>query len=208
MEFIQITDIEHAHFKAALDIYECAFPDNERHPLEVITVRVAAGHNQLYIAHNANEVIFMALLWPLKNTHFILLDYMATSATSRGQNIGSLFLQHLHAIAKEQDKYYIIEAEHPGYGNNREERQRRITFYKKNGARELKDVRYILPALQRNTTTEMILMILPAYPGGKIDAVAVNNLIRQIYKELYNRTPEDMGPGTLSLNTNEPIELI
>jgi GNAT superfamily N-acetyltransferase len=208
VEFIQITDTEQVQFKAALSIYESAFSDNERHPLDVITARVAAGHNQLYITHNENEVIFMALLWPLKNTHFILLDYMATNAASRGQNIGSRFLQYLHAIAQEQDTYYIIEAEHPGYGDNREERQRRITFYKKNGAKELKDVRYILPALQGNTATEMILMILPAYPNGKIDAVTVNNLIRQIYKELYNRTPEDMGPGTLSLNANQPIELM
>ncbi|MBO9563838.1 MAG: GNAT family N-acetyltransferase [Niastella sp.] len=206
MEFIQITDIQQAQFKAALDIYEYAFPANERHPLEVITARVAAGHNQLYIAHNANEVIFMALLWPLRNTRFILLDYMATSAASRGQNIGSRFLQHLQAIAREQDKYYIIEAEHPGYGDNKEERQRRIAFYKKNGAKELKNVRYILPALQGDTTTEMILMILPDYPGGKIDVMIVNNLIHQLYKELYNRNAADIGPQTH--NANEQIELI
>lgn len=206
MEFIQITDIEEAHFKAALDIYECAFPANERHPLEVITARVAAGHNQLYIAHNENEVVFMALLWPLKNTHFILLDYMATNAASRGQNIGSRFLQYLHTIAQEQDTYYIIESEHPGYGDNKEERQRRIAFYKKNGAKELKDVRYVLPGLQGGTTTEMILMILPVYADGKIDAMTVNNLIRQIYKELYNRDAADL--GLQPLNANGQIELI
>jgi GNAT superfamily N-acetyltransferase len=206
VEFIQITDIEQAPFKAALDIYECAFPANERHPLEVITARVAAGHNQLYVAHNENEVVFMALLWPLQNTRFILLDYMATSAASRGQNIGSRFLQHLQAMARKQGKYYIIEAEHPGYGDNKEERQRRIIFYKKNGAKELKNVRYILPALQGDATTEMILMILPAYPGGKIDAITVNNLIRQIYKELYNRDATDV--ATQNLNPNEQIELI
>lgn len=135
MEFIQITDVAHPYVKAALDIYEYAFPANERHPLEVITARIAAGQNQLYIAHKENETIFMALLWPLRNTPFILLDYMATGATGRGQNIGSRFLQHLQTIAKEQDKYFIIEAEHPGYGDNREERQRRIAFYKKNGAK-------------------------------------------------------------------------
>lgn len=54
----------------------------------------------------------------------------------------------------------------------------------------------------------MILMILPAYPGGKIDAAIINNLIRQLYKELYNRDASDVDPDLLSQNNDGQVELI
>lgn len=203
IEFIQITNIEDARFNAAMEIYVNAFPANERQPLDVVATRVANGRNKLYTGAVNNEVAFMAMLWPLQNTGFILLDYMATGFAYRGQNIGSRFLQYLQPVLQAQKKHLIIEAEHPGFGTNKEERQRRIAFYKRNGARLLKDVRFVLPALQGDLPTEMVLMILPDYNNGRIDALVVNALIRQIYAELYGREADEL----LSLNAGEQIEL-
>ncbi|HYE55723.1 MAG TPA: hypothetical protein VD996_12810, partial [Chitinophagaceae bacterium] len=95
MEFVQITDIDSADFKAATDIYLHSFPVNERQALETIKERIGKGLNQLYIGRADNEVVFVALLWPLSGTDFILLDYMATHALHRGKSIASLFMQSI-----------------------------------------------------------------------------------------------------------------
>src|SRR5262249_52764757 len=136
--------------KAALEIYSEAFPPNERHPLSVIKERVKKGLNIAYVGRLNNKIVFMALLWPLKNTNFILLDYMATSAKQRGKNIGSHFMQEMRGTLEKEKKHFIMEIENPEFGNNKEEREKRVAFYRKNGAKELKSVRYILPALQRS----------------------------------------------------------
>src|SRR5215471_6098379 len=192
LKFSQIKDIGSPDFKAALDIYAEAFPANERHPLNIIKDRVKKGLNIAYIGRLNNKVVFMALLWPLKNTKFILLDYMATSSRQRGKNIGSLFMQEMRASLEKEGKHFIMEIENPEFGDNKEEREKRVAFYRKNGAKELKSVRYILPALQRSKPTEMILMIFPPYKDEKIGVSVVKKLITQIYKELYNRSAKDI----------------
>jgi GNAT superfamily N-acetyltransferase len=207
VEFTEVTNVENPDFDLAMDIYAEAFPANERQPINVVKERVKNGLNQIYVGRIGNDIVFMALLWPLKNTDFILLDYMATNSAHRGKNIGSLFLQARHRDLEENKKYFIMEVEDPEFGDNKEERERRLAFYKKNGAKELKGVNYILPALQGHKATEMILMILPNYDQGKIPANIVKNLITQIYKELYNREANGTVLNDWRFDNNASIEL-
>lgn len=192
MDFTQITDVNSADFKSAMDIYSDSFPENERHPIDVITNRVALGLNQIYVGRREGETVFMALLWPLKNSQFILLDYMATDAAHRGKNIGSHFLKFMQEKLQSTNHYFILEVENPASGDNQEDRQKRVSFYKRNGAKELKGVRYVLPPLQGDDPTDMILMIFPFYEDGKIEAQLVKNLITQIYRELYGRDADSL----------------
>lgn len=186
IEFIPITDAESKGFSTAMHIYSGAFPLNERQPLSLLKHRVSNGLNQLYAGHVEGKIVFIALLWPLRNTNFILLEYMATSEAYRGKKIGAYFLQTMRKVLEEEKKYFIIEAEDPAYGDNKSERQRRLAFYKRNGARELRGVKFILPAIQGTTSTEMKLLVFPGYDPGKIDAMLVKGLILQIYREVYN----------------------
>jgi hypothetical protein len=149
--------------------------------------RITKGQNQLYTGESAGKVVFMALLWPLQGTDFILLDYMATHTDHRGKNIAAAFLQQMRTELEAQDKYFIIETEDPAFGANTEERTRRLAFYKRNGAEVLEGVRYILPALQGNEPTDMLLMIFPANVDTQIDASLVRSLVTQIYREVYGR---------------------
>jgi hypothetical protein len=114
----------------------------------------------------------------------------------------------MHPVLKKNQQYFILEAEHPGYGDNRDQRQSRLAFYKRNGARLLKDVRYVLPPLQGLTPTEMVLMVFPDYKEGKIAATVVQNLIAQIYRELYHQEAKDSLLGSSVYDNNGQIELI
>lgn len=191
LDFLKVTDVNSKAFKAAMEIYSNAFPLNEQQPLHVIKERVEQGLSELYIGEVDKQIVFMALLWPLKNTDFILLDYMATTDSHRGKSAGSFFLQHISEILKANNNYFIIEAEDPDFGNNKEERERRVAFYKRNGAKELKDVKYMLPGMHGLEPTEMVLFVLPEYNNGVIASSLVRELMIQIYKEVYNRSADD-----------------
>jgi GNAT superfamily N-acetyltransferase len=177
-------------FRAAMEIYMASFPPGERHPLGVIEARMNNGSYLLYTGRQGQEVVFMALTWQLKDTDFLLLDYMATRADCRGRNIGGSFLQWMKQQLQATGKYFILEAEDPGFGENGDERSRRIKFYRRNGARLIEGLRYILPPLQGDTPTDMQLLIFPEY-GDNIDAALVIELVILIYRELYGRPAND-----------------
>jgi len=160
----------------------------------------------LFIGYLEDKVVFMALLYPLKNTDFILLDYMATDKDFRNKKIAGIFIKHI--LNKIPEKYFLLEVEDPRYGTNKEEREKRLNFYKKLGAKELKDIRYILPPLSGNVPTQMILMVLPEYDEEKISGGLVKKLIIQIYKELYNRSVNDEFLNSFINSIKNPVELV
>lgn len=206
IKFSEIKDISHKDFEEAMRIYETSFPSNERQSKNTIEKRIQENLYRMFIGHLKDRIVFMALLYPLKNTDFVLLDYMVTHESFRGKGIGAKFIKKI--LKKIKPNHLIFEVENPKYGNNKEQRERRVKFYKRVGAKEMKNVGYILPPLSGNTPTEMILMILPSYDDGRMDGQLVRKLVAQIYKELYNR---DKGDRLLNSFINEignSIELI
>lgn len=191
LRFQLIDDCNHPFVAAALDIYQKSFPASERHPLERIHDRLCRGASQLQVGLSGNEVVFMALLWPLSGTDFTLLDYMATRTDHRRRGIGSEFMRHFTAALRNSSRYAIIEVENPAYGDNVAQRQARMEFYRRNGARLLQGLRYVLPPLRGDQATEMTLMAFPEYPGGMISGNLARTLIVRIYQELYDRTEDD-----------------
>ena len=189
--FEQLTDVKSNDFRAAIAIYETSFPHHERHPTSLIIARIEKGCNQLYVGRLSDSIVFIALLWPLKKTGFILLDYIATHADHQGKKIASGFLQYMLPSLKADRRYFILETEDPATGENTLQRQRRLDFYHANGAQQLNGVQYTLPALQGDTSTDMLLMIFPAYGRGVIESQLVKKLIVQIYEELYDRSADE-----------------
>jgi len=191
LSFQEIRSAASPHFPAAIKIYNEAFPVNERHPNNRIEERLTAGLNQLHVGLSDGQVVFMALLWPLRETHFTLLDYMATRADKRGQGIGSAFMRQMALVLQNKNQHLILEVEDPDYGDNPAQRRMRMAFYCRNGARLLQGLRYVLPPLQGDKVTEMNLMMLPPIPNGVMEGELAKNLIARIYKELYGRNPDD-----------------
>jgi GNAT superfamily N-acetyltransferase len=210
LEFSQIKDVNDRDFKEAMRIYTESFPPNERQPINIIGKRLNQNLYKIFVGLLGKRAVFMALLYPLKNTDFILFDYMATDKNFRNKGIGSKFLKYLLGVLKKYtpDKYLILEVEDPKYGNNKEQRKRRVNFYKRLGAKEMKNVSYILPPLSGNIPTEMILMVFPEYKEQKVDGDMVKKLITKIYKELYNRDEDDSLLNSFIHEMNNSIELI
>jgi GNAT superfamily N-acetyltransferase len=193
-KFSEVKDTNTTQFTQATAIYTESIPAAERQTLDTIKERVNSGKEKLYIGEKDGEVSMMALLYPLEGTQFVLLDYMAVKEAHRKHGVGSEFLKNIYKITGYRDKLFIIEVEDPKTGTLQEQetRQKRIYFYRKNGAKILKHVRYLLPPLQGNTPTEMILLVISQsnrllWLAGD----AIKELVVQIYSDLYGRGEED-----------------
>ncbi|HBZ02125.1 MAG TPA: N-acetyltransferase [candidate division Zixibacteria bacterium] len=189
--FHQITNIMEAEFKAAMEIYRQSFPENERQPIDKIEERVKAGFSDLIVGEKDGIVVFMAILYPLRGTNYILLDYIATAPDYRNQGIGAEFMMETIESLQKERKFLLLEVDDPQFGESKEDKQRRVGFYQRLGAKIFKDVKYFLPPFSSDFPTEMILMMLPAPKGMIIEGAVVRNLIQQIYRELYDRGPDD-----------------
>jgi GNAT superfamily N-acetyltransferase len=206
--FGYVTDTTSTQFKAAMEIYCLSFPENERQPVDKIEERVNAGLSDMIVGEKDGKVAFMALLYPLRGTNFILLDYIATAPDYRNQGIGAEFLNNIINSNKADGKYLILEVDDPRFGDNKDNRQRRVRFYQRLGAKILKDVKYLLPPFLSDVPTGMILMMLPAPKEMIINGALVINLIRQIYRELYGRAQDDELLRSIIEGVPEEVELV
>jgi len=210
LTFHEIKDVSHNDFKEAMEIYIDSFPPSERHPVRVIEKRARDKLFKMFVGKLETKVVFMALLYPLKNTRYILLDYMATLKDFRNKGIGEKFMKILYKELENNNScdFIIFEVENPAYGDNREDKERRIEFYKRAGAKNLKDVRYVLPPLSGDVATEMMLMVLPKSCKKTIDGNTIKEVVIQIYRELYNRDRTDVLLRSFINQITSDVELI
>lgn len=136
-------------------------------------------------------MVFMALLFPLEDSPFVLLDYMAVKTAYRKGGIGSEFLKNIYRITGYKNELILIEVEDPESGLDKETKQCRVYFYRKNGAKILKNVHYLLPPLQGDSPTDMLLLVLAKKQPVWLSGETVKDTVKQIYRGLYGRDEGD-----------------
>ncbi|MCO4292208.1 GNAT family N-acetyltransferase [Solitalea sp. MAHUQ-68] len=183
LSFYELTDTECLDFEGAMEIYIEAFPAHERPSIAIIKDRINSGAERLIIGKQDDKVGLMALLWKLASTRFILLDFLATAAPFRGTGIGGNFMEFIMNWTTSQNENLLFEVEHPDFGENTEQRLKRIRFYEKYGANTIKDVIYYLPDLEGGEPKEMLIMTIPAID---LDLKELKQVVKAIYQQLYS----------------------
>lgn len=178
-------------------IYQEGFPSNERQTLSKIAERVEGGKSQLLVGILNDEVVVMALLWNFMDSPFELLDYLAVKEGFRGKQLGAKMFRFLLEKATQNNRFLILEVEHPQKGFNTAQRQKRVQFYLNNGAYLLSNVPYILPSLDGTAPTEMQLMMAPQPTPQVIEPETIKNLIARLYLEIYEKPQGDSGLASL-----------
>ncbi len=193
-EFSEVKDTNTQEFNAAMNIYSESFPATERQSTDTIKERVGNGKEKLFIQTVEGTVALMALLYPLEGTEFVLLDYMAVKEEYRNSGIGSELLQNIYSITGWKNKLFIVEVEDPKNGTDQEQatKQRRVYFYRKNGAKILKHMQYLLPPLQGNSPIAMTLLVISQNKRLVwLSGEAIKDVIVKIYEDLYCRDVDD-----------------
>lgn len=185
---MEITKIE-IDQKETLDevfkIYETSFPANERQTLETLKIRLKEDKEVLFAAKISHEVVGIGFLFDLHGSDFLLLDYLAVKENHRGKQIGERLFEFLKSYSKSRNKHLLMEVDDPEYGENRPSKLKRVAFYQKNGALWLKNVKYILPALDKTLPTEQILMVVPKNAENEFSGQEIHRLVKVLYSELY-----------------------
>ncbi|MGB3238354.1 MAG: GNAT family N-acetyltransferase [Geitlerinemataceae cyanobacterium] len=206
--FYRVKEIESSDFQAAIEIYEKAFPDRERVTISSLVDRIRSNTYQVFVKKEDNRVIFMAVLCKPILEEFVLLGYLATHPDFRNRGLGTLFVNDTLEKLRSRSQYLLLEVEDPQIGFDTELKQRRVNFYRRLGAKQLKNVRYILPPLSGGESTEMILMLAPQYPANRILGERVKQLITQLYLTFYDRQIDDPLLRSIWQTIGESVELI
>jgi GNAT superfamily N-acetyltransferase len=191
MEITKIETNQKETLEEVFKIYEASFPANERQTLETLKIRLKENKEVLFAAKISHEVVGIGFLFDLLGSDFLLLDYLAVGEGHRGKRIGEALFAHLKFYARRQNKHLLMEVDDPNFGDDKIQRHKRIAFYQKNGALWLKDIKYILPALDGTNATEQILMLVPENSESEFSGEEIKALVKLLYAELYGISGED-----------------
>lgn len=207
LRFELLLDVTNNDFKEAIRIYEDSIPAAERQKISLIKERVKSRREYLLIGRFEDEIVSMALIWSLENSKFNLLDYLAVKESHRRKGVGTSLIKYILMEYVTGDRSIVVEVEDPK-DRALKNITGRVEFYRKNGAKELKNVPYFVPPLQGNYPNKMILMIFSNNPSTKMESDVVKSLIKQIYLDLYSRDAKD--PLLISFITSVPsvVELV
>ncbi|OYU67839.1 MAG: hypothetical protein CFE22_02155 [Cytophagaceae bacterium BCCC1] len=208
---MEITKIE-LDQKETLDevfkIYQNSFPANERQTLETLKIRLKEKKEVLFAAKINNEMVGIGFLFDLLGSDFLLLDYLAVKQNHRGKQIGEALFSYLKNYAVRLKKHLLMEVDDPEFGDDKTQRLKRIAFYQKNGAFWLKDIKYILPALDGTNPTEQILMLVPQNSKSKFSGEEIKDLVKRLYAEPYGISGEDTNLANIDSSITENVVVL
>ncbi len=116
--------------KFVLELYQQAFPEEERKPFSLIERKAAMGSMEVLVIREEGRRVGLAIV--AFGEHMVLLDYFAISGQARGQGLGTEAFQLLREFYADYQFYLEIERPAPGFP----ERTRRREFYLRNGMLE------------------------------------------------------------------------
>lgn len=133
MEFLNIDQEGAAYASQLRELYERAFPVEEKKPWPMMEALTASGKMEMLAVVQESE--FMGLVINLIGKNGALLDYFAIEESRRGGGIGSAIVSSL--LERFAGRKYIFEIEaQNAKAANAQERRRRKNFYIRNGLKE------------------------------------------------------------------------
>lgn len=120
--------------KKIQNLYEKAFPKEEKKPFELILQKSAEGCVEILSVEDDKEFIGLSIAAIYKN--LCLLDYFAIDETKRGLGFGGAAFNLIKERYK--DKKFFLEIENTAIdAENKIQRIKRKNFYLKNGMQKL-----------------------------------------------------------------------
>ena len=112
---------------------EPAFPAAELKPLPRMLLELRSGEYRPWCLFDGDELVGGAFVWE-HVPGFSLFDYLCVTESRRNDGLGSLLIQKL--TEAERGKVLFGESEIPAYAPDPALAERRLGFYRRNGARQ------------------------------------------------------------------------
>lgn len=198
LTFREIVTCDDPAFPPYLDLYETAFPANERIPVSsfveavVSAQREGPGEAHLLAALDEQERLAGMAYYEVKGEVGYLI-YLAIVEERRGQSLGSrMFREIVRRLEAEPNPVHalLFEVDDPNNHDDAERHvaERRIRFYRRLGAQILRGIRY----LQRVPNYPAVPMHLMFRPLAALSPEAAYEIARTFFGDEVTRTGEPL----------------
>ncbi len=180
------------------NLYESAFPQDERMAVEEIRQFLSKGSMLLHRTTNrSNELLCFSLTFPVTDSDFTLLSYIATDPTKRSGGFGSKHMRRLIEILKGQYPNQLglfLEIESTRESGldeaTQKARKRRLEFYQRLGAKRLSKS-YLWPSMTAGAAPRQAELLWIEFGTRTIDDAVIARVISEIYAKAYNLAATD-----------------
>ena len=173
--FTNLADSDHSHF--AQNLFEEAFPEQERPPFSIIRQR-DAGKFHFLVAENGDEPVGILTYWTFDD--LVYVEHFAIDEELRNQGLGkAVFLNFL----SQQKRQVVLEVEQP----HDETSENRVEFYASMGL-YINPQEYFQPSYRGDQVT-VPMIIMSKYELDDDEFTEIRDLL---YREVYKCTPSNM----------------
>ncbi|GIL11737.1 MAG: hypothetical protein BroJett038_04570 [Chloroflexota bacterium] len=202
-----VSDLDTPLGREVLAIYEQAFPEVERDPVENIAASLKnpdpdTDMTRLRALAEENRVVGFTYFSTYKDYYLGFLKFIAVRQDIRGKGYGPLLLQdaiqQVRADGRRATGWpylgLVLEVERPETAESDQDRQlreRRIQFYRRNGAVMIEGTDYIAPPVALGQPPlPFHLMVLRAVPKYGMQRWLRKNAVKALLMEGYGEDPD------------------
>jgi len=172
MKQLRLKDISNKYFRKAWELYEDAFPIEERRLLDAQTQVLKKSNYHFDITVDEQKFIGFLLWWDFEKYRYI--DHFATTTQLRNKGFGKLILKNFMTSI---NKPILLEVELPTSTIN----QRRIKFYERIGFK-LNQHYYEVPPIEEGQPPLQLLLM--SYPES-LSAQNVEQFIKKYHPIIF-----------------------
>lgn len=195
LRFVDITDPNDDLFVPWLELYETAFPPEEKvlvsSFLSLLKSKANGDYPDSYIQtvldeeSNVVAALRFDIVHDLRATYFW---YMAVDPALRNRGIGSMCFEEVQRRATEANtQVMVLEVEMSGHSPDPEMSARRIGFYRRHGAKQLTGIDYTQSVGPHQPAIPMHIMIRPIEPITPQEAF---NIVRGLFGDTVKQIGE------------------
>lgn len=176
------------------NLYDAAFPANERETESKLAQLIAAGRMLYHKTTGQNGELLCFSMVSLA-PDFSFLAYIATDPNQRSAGVGSKHMKRLLELLKTQypgTKGLLLEidATHPKKStiseDERKTRQRRLGFYRRLGAKKLcTGLQFLGPSRKSGGQDAELDLLIHSFTDEKLDCATKKRLVSEIYQRFY-----------------------
>lgn len=183
-----------------LRIYEEAIPASERKSASALAEMVARTEYVFLTISDERGVVGFSISICFEDA--ALLEYMAVDRVQRGKGIGAELFRRTVELQELSQRFVLIEVDSDTeVCEDREQRTRRKSFYRRLGCRQIEGLRYRMPRVGSEEPPPMDMLIYRRTLPDCLETADVRRWIEACYTRVYG---EQAGNPRISVMFSEP----
>ena len=196
-------------FDALLRIYTEAHPIGELKPPESLRRMIERPEYFFHVLIEGSTVVAFSIAICFRNSDAALLEYMAVDARHRNRRIGGELFRRTAEFGSIAGRYLLIEVDSDKCPcPEQADRQRRKSFYRRLGCREIEGLSYIMPRVSSAIPPPMEMLVYRSELPGSLEKSRVRGWVENCYLQVYTRPSDDRRIGMMMEHLPPDLRLI